>query len=177
MYTKKYLETAMLSLLKKKPIQKIRVNEIIREIGTCKGTFYKYYRDKYELLLKCFQTNFYESICSVSTNWESFMYNFLDFAEKNSVLVLNAYDTTDINSIRYYHETLIADYILNELKESNKNFDMTNKLAVEICAANYTNLMLKWLESGVKETKESIIESMRDTMPHSLYPYLYGYNE
>ena len=47
-----YIESALLQFLKTKPIDSIRVIDLIEEIGICKGTFYKYYKDKYHLLFR-----------------------------------------------------------------------------------------------------------------------------
>ena len=43
MNMKKYFEQGMLVLLEEKNIDNITVGEIIEEVGSCKGTFYKHY--------------------------------------------------------------------------------------------------------------------------------------
>ena len=50
--TKKQLREALTTLLKEKPIQKIRVREIADLIDINRGTFYQYYRDVYDMLSK-----------------------------------------------------------------------------------------------------------------------------
>ena len=173
MNTKKYIEATLLDLLRNKSIDKIKVNEVIRVVGTCKGTFYKYYRDKYELLISCFRNNYYNELVEKSEGWEDFVLNCLSTFEKVSSIVVNAFDSHDINSVRYYHEKLIIEYLDAEIKkygEPTKLDDFT----IKVCAVAYTDIMLKWLNGSLNESKEQIISYMKAVMPQAIYPKIHS---
>ena len=68
-----YIETTLLKFLKTKSIDSIRVIDLRDEIGICKGTFYKYYQDKYHLMICSFENYFYNDILNGADNWESFV--------------------------------------------------------------------------------------------------------
>ena len=169
MNTKKYIEITLMSLLEKKPIDKIKVNEIIRKVETCKGTFYKYYRDKYELLYSCFQNNIYAKVLSNVDDWEGFMLCCLAEFEKNPAVILNAFRSEDVNSIRYFHEKLIMEILERELGNSAGAGNSAARFAVRMCAAGYTDVTLSWLASGMKQSKEDLILCMKAAMPQSIY--------
>ena len=50
--TDKAIQTAMVHLLKSKPFEKITVQDILDETPVSRATFYKHYRDKYEIVEK-----------------------------------------------------------------------------------------------------------------------------
>lgn len=169
MNIKNYIETTLLDILKKKPIEKIKVNEIIRKVGTCKGTFYKYYMDKYELLHCCFQNHIYAGILKESVNWSSFIMSSLDAFEKEPLMILNSFRSEDVNSVRYYHEKLIIGFFEKDMgKNCDAQISKINSFSVRICAASYTDIILKWLEGGMKESKEELLMYMCAAMPKSI---------
>ena len=60
-YTQKTLKNTFLSLLEKKDITNIKVSKICEEAGINRGTFYRYYKNEYDLLQKI-QTDFINEI-------------------------------------------------------------------------------------------------------------------
>ena len=171
MNTKKYIETTLIGLLKRKSIDRIKVNEIIREVGTCKGTFYKYYKDKYELLVSCFNSNFYSEIIASTDSWDDFLYKCLAKFEKEPAVILNSFNSTDVNSVRYYHEELISSYLENSLGQADSHsVNKLNKFATKMCATNYTDIILRWLSDGMEESKEDLIMYMKAALPQAIYP-------
>ena len=169
MNTKKYIEATLKDFLKKRSIDKIKVNEIIREVGTCKGTFYKYYKDKYELLISCFDNYIYDEILSSAYYWDDFVYKCLEKFEKDPLMILNAFDSADVNSLRYYHETLISKYLENNLAACvDDRLNKISSFSIKICAINYTDIILRWLGGGMKESKEELISYMKAAMPQAI---------
>ena len=67
-----FLENTLLGLLKTKSIDNIHVKDIISELGICKGTFYKYYQDKYDLVVHVFENKFYRQLDGITT-WDDFL--------------------------------------------------------------------------------------------------------
>lgn len=168
MKTEKFIESAMMSELRNKGIDKIKVSDIIRDVGTCKGTFYRYYRDKYELLVSCFRHNFYDAITAKAKDWENFVYGCLCAFEKESSVVLNAFDSTDVNSIRYYHENLIYTYLEQAMTSRDIPINKLNMFAMRLCASCYTNEMLRWLSGERKEDKIEMVRLMSASMPNAI---------
>lgn len=173
MDAKKFLEESLINILKKKSIDKIKVSEIIREVGTCKGTFYKYYCDKYDLLLSCFKNRVYNEVMKNADDWKSFTaFSLVAFSKMPSV-TLNAFMSQDVNSIRKYHDNLLASYFENDLKKV-KDKSAINRGITHICAYGYTEIMLTWIQTGMKESVEELISYMQAAMPQSIYTEVYA---
>jgi AcrR family transcriptional regulator len=168
MNIKKYIETMLMQLLRAKSIDKIKVSEIIAEVGTCKGTFYKYYIDKYELLLSCFQKHIYSDILAKTTTWEEFVSCCLAAFAKDPDMVLNAFRSEDINSIKHFHKNLVKTYLENDLRRADDKIGEIVELALSVYASNCTDIMLEWLEGGMKESKERVMTHMCGVMPRAI---------
>lgn len=173
MNMKKYVEATLLDLLRVKSIDKIKVNEVIRVVGTCKSTFYKYYKDKYELLISCFRNNYYDELIAKASNWEEFVLNCIGAFERIAGVVINSFDSRDVNSVRFYHEKIISEFLLNDIRKSSET-TTTDEFAVRVCSETYTDIMLEWLESRATCSKESVLEFMKTVMPHSFYSKIYA---
>lgn len=167
MNARKYIEEALIELLKKKPIDKIKVSEVIREVGTCKGTFYKYYCDKYELLQSCFKNRVYSK--ASQGGWEGFMRACLEEFAKMPEETLNAFDSRDVNSLKFYHEALIVSLLERDLTNAGVTPSKIGLMSMRICASGYTEMTLKWLRSGCKESVDELLSYMLAAMPQSIY--------
>ncbi len=166
-----YMEQSLLGLLKKKPIDEIRATEIIDGVGTCKGTFYKYYRDKYDLLLRSFRNNIYGDIPETSADWREFVARCLSVFEQNAPVILNAFSSSDVNSARHHNERLLRDVLYAERLENGlETGGEVYELAINIFSANITDIIVDWLHTGCKRSHEKLIGVMRDVMPVILCP-------
>lgn len=175
MNMKKYFELGMLSLLDRKFIDDITVGELISEVGSCKGTFYKHYIDKYDLCCSCFKNHIYNNISNTAGSWENYVLQFLTAFEKEPRVVLHAFESSDCNSARKYFEKLLLDYLTREFVSNGGDIEsMTNRMSLELCVSSVTELTLKWLKDGRRETKEMIVGLLRAVMPQSIYTQVYA---
>jgi len=75
--------TAMVSLLQKKPFEKITVGNICDEALINHSTFYRYFNDKYALLHAVF-SYLLDDLLNNTSNAKTIVYQIADFMEKNS---------------------------------------------------------------------------------------------
>lgn len=164
-----YLEKAMLNLLETKPIDRIYVVEIIREVGTCKGTFYKYFRDKYDLICRCFDHYIYGDILQTSETWEEMILSLLGVFRQHAQVILHSFMSEDANSVRHYHEQILSGFLTHERAERGlKTEGKVYEYALRMYAAHVTGLTVSWLEEGCTTKAEELVELMRATMPVAL---------
>lgn len=161
-----YLEQSLLNLLKTKSIDEIYVIEIIDEIGTCKGTFYKYYRDKYDLLFHCFRDWIYKDIPETSKNWNEFISRLLAVFKENGVVVFNSFISADVNSVRHYNERIIREFIISERERKGlETSDTTYDYALNMYAVYVTDIIVDWLRHGCKTPLNELTALVNATMP------------
>jgi len=161
-----YLETTLLKFLKSESIDSIHVIDLIKEIGICKGTFYKYYQDKYNLLIKTFQDFFYDDIVDGVTGWENFTDRSLNSFKTNPVIFLNAFTSQDVNSLRCFHEDLMVKYFTQDARETEGGEYYT--FAVKVFAHCATDIIIDWLKNKCAEPNAKLIERINSVMPVTL---------
>lgn len=166
-----YIETALFKFLKTKPIDCIRVIDLIEETGICKGTFYKYYQDKYQLLIRSFKNYYYNDILKDADSWEKFVERSLNAFKSNPAVIINAFDSLDINSLRTYHEQLLRGYFF---KGNREEADEYYEFSADVFTHYVTNIILDWLKGKCAETNKQVINKMKAIMPVALYNGIYA---
>jgi Transcriptional regulator len=81
--TEKSIITAMISLLQKKPFEKITVGDICDEALINHSTFYRYFNDKYSLLHSVF-SYLLDDLLNNTSNAKTIVSQIADFMEKNA---------------------------------------------------------------------------------------------
>lgn len=175
MNMRKYFELGMMTLLERKSIDSVTVSELIKEVGSCKGTFYKHYIDKYDLCCSCLKNSVYAEISTGAADWESFMYQLLASFEKYGKAVLHAFESSDVNSIRAYHNEFMLDFLTKlYIKNGGDVTSGTNRASLEMCCLSATDITVRWLSGGCKESKETVIRLLRAVMPQSIFKEVYA---
>ena len=86
--TKKALRETMIKALNERPLDKIKVKELVEECGDNRNTIYYHYKDIYELLADIFETEteeIAETLKNDDGNWESIFVESSRFALYNSI--------------------------------------------------------------------------------------------
>ncbi len=102
--TKRSLAESMKKLLKKKPLQKITVSELIRDCDANRKTFYYHFEDIYALLKWTLEQEAVEVIrhFDLLVDYEEAMTFVMDYVEKNSFIVQCAKDPVSLNALRFF---------------------------------------------------------------------------
>ena len=177
-------------LFTEKGIKETSIQEIVDNASVAKGTFYLYFRDKYEirdiLIVKKSQKLFEDSLKSLRKNYISdfsdsiiYIINYLiDELTKNPLLlkfisknlswgvynkaVLNIYDKTgnDINN-----ELTLHDLFINGIKENNiklSNPDVTLFMIIELVGSTCFNSILYKEPLPIEEYKPYLYKTIRN---------------
>ncbi len=165
-----FLENTLMDLLKEKSIDNIHVKDIIAELGICKGTFYKYYQDKYDLVLHVFENKFLHEVEGV-TSWQEFIVGSLRTFRRSPEVVYNAFLSNDINSISNYYEARIKKLFLENraAKKLNNSDGQEVEYAVNILTKLVKETVMVWLKGGCAEREEDVLAMIKRLMPHNIY--------
>lgn len=171
---KKHFERSMLNLLKEKCVDQITINELIQEVGSCKSTFYKYYVDKYDLCNKCLANNIYNQINFNESDWEKFLFNYIDVIGKNAKLIVNAFASTDISAPIFQGQRMIFDVLSRSLRAHGVDVeDETMGFVLHSCSVGLINIVNTWLKQGRTEDMQKFVQRIRNVTPKSIYAYIY----
>jgi AcrR family transcriptional regulator len=158
-----------MKLLQQKSIDNIRVTDIIDDMGISKGTFYKYYQDKYDLLRSTFDHYFYDEASNECKEPKEFMQNCMTAFRRMPTAVYNAFCSTDVNSIRNYHEQRYRAFV--EEYYARNGFDpqyVYTQYALNFYAREVSGILLRWLKNGCKQSDEEMHTFFYCILPVSL---------
>lgn len=172
MNMKKHFELGMMHLLESKSIDSITVGELIEEVESSKGSFYKYYLDKYSLCCAALQSYVYNQI-SVDVDWETFIAQCLTAFQNNAKVMNHAFDSKDINSARNHYENYLSQKLMCEFSKNGGNAALEiNCLTIKLYSYAVTELISRWLASGCEDDKEEVFRLICAAAPQLVFGQL-----
>ena len=161
--------------MSKKPLANITVKELCEQADINRGTFYRYYKDIYDLFNQLEK----EMISAENINWVGEHFNYQEMCKQRFYAMLNLI-FHNINFYKFFFgtelhsehlETLIQnahDNILKMLTEKNMIFDRTYfDYAFEYTRCGIIGLIKKWADHDCPEPPEVIT----DIIVHLLNKY------
>ncbi len=169
--TDRKLTLALISLVENRSLDEVSMSDILREAGVSRSTFYRRYRDKYDLLNKNYQCLLDNTINRIASG---FSYKKAFFAlygalREYPAFFRNALSSNDPNglkeyiyreSFRMYHELLSAE-----------GFDMKspyNELLLTGYIRGALEVTCEWAASGMDLPLEMIFEISYELIPHQI---------
>lgn len=175
MNTKKLFTESLEQLLIKKNLDEIQVREIVSGTSLSRKTFYRHFRDKYDLSNWYFSQFFEDSFGRIIDNlsWDEALLRYLDIYQEKYNILKNAYASRDINGLRNYDiKTTRSTY---EKYLISKGVDITSEtmqFAIEIASRGGTDMVIEWLLSGMKMDKKRLVELLKRTLPKDILKYI-----
>lgn len=177
-YTKKALCDSFLKLCADIPLSKITVNKIVEECGVSKPTFYKYFKDKYELMNYIYQkeanyvfTEFSLKECDIKKAMIVLSKHCM--ANKNYYTSITKYDGQ--NSFRDFFYESNLNYYYVHLSNIHGEEVLTPSVirAIKFNCSGANQLFLDRIIGGMKESPEQIATEISGYMPEMLKELLY----
>jgi len=158
--SKKMLKEALMELLKTEPLAKISIKEICEKADINRGTFYKYYIDKYSLCLEV-ATDFTNEVIECIKSEEDAVLKILNIVKNNdkyAVLLSKTFDDPTV-PIKLYKscnvEKIIREHFFSEF---DKDDETISYLISYMCAGFYA-IVVKWIYSGFALPIEQVASS------------------
>lgn len=176
--TKKYLYEGLLTLMKDKTFEEIKVSDICTIALINRSTFYDHFNDKFELLdslINDLEKGLIEKLkenTKLSSSKEYYMETiklFLDHAEEN-LSVYSAILKKNNNSIVM---DMVYDTLLKDVQKHIEQDLLSSTIPSEIISKFYVsaviNVCLDYLKSPRKHKKEDIITYLDILLPNKIY--------
>lgn len=179
--TREALRTALLRLLKTKPLKSITVSELAREADINRATFYTHYQDVNDLF-----TSLQNELCDVCRNiiyshaeeavhrsHEGLVHDVFEYFDDNVEVFDLMFDNADDESFFNTIMQIVYDGIITNMApyeaviERMKAQGYTGKTYQQVCrnlcdyqfsyaAGGVVNIIRKWIEGGRKESVDEI---------------------
>ncbi len=176
--TQKALFEALLSLMKDKAFEEIKVADICSFALVNRSTFYSHYNDKYELLIDFINTLKGNLLSILENNLE--IVNTKEFYLEMIRLILEHMEKhKDIYTsiIISNKNSIITDIFMDvAVKDINKRIEINNihkgNIPTEILVKFYlgavTSICIEWLCNKNKYTKQDILNYLKELIPNDI---------
>lgn len=176
MNAKKLLINAIETLVLEKPFSQITVQNILDEAEVSRGTFYKYYKDKYDLANSYYESHVSTTILSKydGHNWHELQYEISAYIKMNKAYFLELISVYGVNSfisfLQKYTFDFYSDVFLHNMKQTNLTSEQYYQLW--FISNGLISVFEKWLSNGCVESPQKITDLSLEMIPEIYYNYI-----
>ena len=177
--TKELLAESFRELAGQKPINKITITNITDNCGLSQPTFYRYFKDKYDLIAWIYVTDSQKIMQQIGSNgyiWKDTLLDAARYFSENRAFALNALrHTSGRDAFLYLLETVNTELLSAEVRKVT----MTEKLPsdilglIKIYCYGTVRFTFEWLMENMPISHEEYAEVMERSLPEPLRQYLY----
>ena len=119
--TKIALEASLKKLMLQKPFDKITINDLTKDCGISRMTFYNHFKDIYDLVEWSCEEDGKQALQNNNTydTWQEGLYQIFQAVLANKPFILNVYRTVSREQIENYLFGLTRDLIENVVEEKS----------------------------------------------------------
>jgi len=155
--TKQALGESLKALMKKMPLEKISVSDIVEHAHIGRNTFYYHFQDKFDLVNWIFQSESSDYFaCQTSgDNWDDWMTSLADYLFENREFYCKALAYVGQNSLRDYLFDLFKELTVQRMHriEQEDGSEFTKEeldFGGEFMASALLGLVVRWADQGMK---------------------------
>ncbi len=176
--TKEILAESFMELTATKPISKISIVDIVENCSMTKPTFYRYFKDKYDLMAWLFVQEAQGNVNKIGKDgylWRDTLLDGLRYYEKNRKFMINALKHTSGRDafINLINQADIV-FMLAEIRKKLGKDEVPDHLTamVKIYCYGTGQYLCDWLMDSHPASCEEVAEAMGACIPEELRPYL-----
>ncbi len=176
--TKKLLTESFRELAEKKNINKITVNDITRNCGYSPATFYRHFKDKYDLIVWNYTQGVAEIMAQIDNSSYPWKQTLIDGANSfqenkeylaNLLIHTNGHDSF-VRNMTEINYTALKEYILNSAKIGV--LDEKTDMYIHLYCQGTVALSCDWILGKYKAAPSEIAEVFENSLPEPLKQYL-----
>lgn len=175
-HTKKALSESLKRIMKKKPLSKITVSEIIADCGMNRKTFYYHFDDIYALLKWTLEIEAIDIVKNINlvVDYTDAIYFIMDYVEKNEYLLNCAYDSLGRDGLKtFFHEDsneIVVNLVDMVERENELLLDEEYKaFVVDFFVEALSGILIHWIRNREDRHKEKTVKYISETMKGALY--------
>ncbi|AFS77575.1 TetR family transcriptional regulator [Gottschalkia acidurici 9a] len=156
------IREVFIKMLNERPLNKITVKDISTLCEINRNTFYYYYTDIYALLSEIFQTELQTVIDEYNDtfSWEESFVLAAKFALENKTAVYHVYNSMQREELVDYIYNVSGNVMIRYVEKVSNCISASSedkKLIASFYQCALTEMVLRWIASGMKEDPNTII--------------------
>lgn len=176
--TKEILADSLKNLSAKKSFNKISVQEITKNSGLTKTTFYNHFRDKYDLVAWIYSTQAEKIMSKLNLNgytWKDSLNDGINYFFDNKDFLKNLMMNTSgqdsfINYVASFNIKILSDYI--KRSKNLKNLPQEIEFHLKIYCYGTVCMICEMLMKDFPIEVENFVKLLENSLPESLKKYL-----
>lgn len=161
-YTKKIIREEFIKILNERPLNKITVKDIASACDINRNTFYYYYTDIYAILSEIFQIELQIVIDEYNDtlSWEESFIVAAKFSLQNKTAIYNVYNSMQKEELEDYLFNVSGNIMSRYVEKVSDGISASSgdkKLIASFYQCALTEMVLRWIASGMKEDPDTII--------------------
>ncbi|MCI6885916.1 MAG: TetR/AcrR family transcriptional regulator [Lachnospiraceae bacterium] len=169
--TKYKLADSIKACMKTTPVDKITVKDIVEGCGLTRQTFYRNFKDKYDLINWYFDKlvlQSFEQIGMGNTVGETLTQKF-DFIRSEKAFFTEAFRSDDYNSVKEHDFELILQFYKNLIaRKTSRPLGEELDFLLEMYCRGSVYMTEKWVLGGMKDSSRRLSDTLVDAMPPKL---------
>ena len=165
------LADAMKQCMKKAPVEKITVKEIVEECGTTRQTFYRNFQDKYDLINWYFDKILLESFehMGEGKTIREGLVNKFHYIEAEKLFFRAAFKNDAQNNLRDHDFQLILQFYTERIEgKTGRKMPEHLRFLLEMYCQGSTYMTVQWVLGKISGTPEEMATSLTAAMPAEL---------
>ncbi|WP_232729826.1 TetR-like C-terminal domain-containing protein [Paenibacillus phocaensis] len=165
--TKKALAASLKQRMAYAPLNKITVKHLVDDCGLNRQTFYYHFQDIYELLGWIYQTEAVDAIAGERgyRNWTSGFLKIFKYIEDNRAFCLNTLNSLARSHLDSYLYTVTNQLVMGVVEEVSSGMQVDEadqRFLANFYTLAFTGLVVRWMQDGMKERPEQIIDQLSE---------------
>lgn len=173
--SKQLLEESLKELLMKQSIEKITVEDIVENCGVSRPTFYRHFRDKYELMNHIYYARIEEFLAAHPdpSSWKNLQETVSQLLYENAKLFKSIISFKGQDSFESFLYRYGSDYCINHIKEitGSDELSLQDSTAIKVYIYGTMNTYFEWLNNDCPIAPDTLSKIMSECIPHPLRKY------
>ncbi len=170
--TKIVLAESIKELMKTTPLDKITVKEIVTNCGTTRQTFYRNFKDKYDLVNWYFDRIVQKTInqMGISLTLKEGLVKKFQYMLEDKYFFMAALKSSDYNNLMDYDYQCIVTFY-RQVAAHNGTVTPDIDFLVEFYCHGSMDMTAQWVKSGMKRSPEDMAQLLEEALPVPLEPF------
>lgn len=165
---------ALIELMRRMPLDKLTVNDLLKQAHVSRSSFYRRYQDKYDLVNKSYQKILDKTLYTFldGCGWHDSVKALYQVFQENLFFYQNALRSHDPNSLRNYIFQISLNLYAETLERNGEDIQDWHTMAMlRVHIYGNLELMCEWVEKGMDRDIDEMIQLSFDTLPEQFKPY------
>ena len=171
--TKLVLAESIKELMEHIPLDKITVAQIVNNCGTTRQTFYRNFKDKYDLVNWYFDLIVQKTIhqMGISLTLQEGLVKKFSYMVEDKAFFSSALTSSDYNNLMNYDYQCICNFY-REVAQRNGDLNEEIQFLLEFYCHGSMDMTAEWVRNGMKLSPKEMSERLIQALPAKLEPYL-----